>query len=109
MTTGHNAIAIQSYNGNSPDYGEVVITGNKFLGIGDRIIRFGNIGSDTQITITGNFSENSGDKQSDGRVEVIKAGTIAGGVTYKIENNTDWIHDDVNDASCANLIYILNQ
>ncbi len=98
-TTGHNAIAIQSYNGNTPDMGAVVITGNTFTGIGDRVIRFGNLGSDTQITITGNTSS-ADSHDTDG--EVIKAGTVSEGVTYTIENNSNWTLKDA-----AALIYII--
>lgn len=84
ITTVHNAIAIQS-NYKSPNYGAVVIENNTFDKIGDRVIRFGDIGADTQITITGNIATNSGD--SDG--EVMKASTLASGITYDIHDN-DW-------------------
>ena len=68
-TTGHNAIAIQDH-GNTPcNHGAVVITGNQFNNVGDRIIRFNDVGVGTTITITNNTSANSGD--SDG--EIIKA------------------------------------
>ncbi len=97
-TTGHNAIAIQAYNGNIPDMGAVVITGNSFTGIGNRVIRFGNLGSDTQITITGNTSS-ADSHDSDG--EVIKADTVSTGVTYTIENNGNWTLSDANK-----LVYI---
>lgn len=80
-TTGHNAIAIQDKN--SFSHGPVVITDNYFTNIRDRIIRFGNVGSDTQITITGNTANNSGD--SDG--EVIKAQYLTEGITYNISGN----------------------
>ena len=80
-TTAHNAIAVQS--GSAVNHKAVVITGNTFTKIGDRIIRFGNVGADTQITIQNNTATNSGD--SDG--EVIKAGSLAKGITYNISGN----------------------
>lgn len=84
ITTVHNAIAIQS-NYKSPNYGAVVIENNTFDKIGDRVIRFGDIGADTQITITGNIATNSGDSEG----EVMKASTLASGITYDIHDN-DW-------------------
>ena len=82
-TTGHNAIAIQDIK-DACDHGKVIITGNTFKNIGDRIIRFGNVGADTQITITHNTATNSGDKQN----EVIKATSLAEGVNYNIHDNS---------------------
>ena len=82
-TTGHNAIAIQ--DSASCDHGTVFITNNTFTNIGDRIIRFNNVGADTQITIKGNTATNSGDSDK----EVIKANNLAEGVTYDISGN-DW-------------------
>ena len=50
-TTAHNAIAVQS--GSVPvNHKAVVITGNTFANIGDRIIRFGYVGDGTAITIS---------------------------------------------------------
>ena len=83
-TTGHNAIAIQDFKGTC-DHGNVVITGNVFNNIGDRIIRFNNVGADTQITIKDNTATNSGD----GDGEVIKATSLAAGIKYDISDN-DW-------------------
>lgn len=80
-TTGHNAIAIQS--GDAINHKAVVITGNTFANIGDRIIRFGNVGADTQITIMNNSATNSGDSNG----EVIKAQSLAEGVAYNISGN----------------------
>ncbi len=82
-TTAHNAIAVQ--NSNEFNHGQVVITGNKFVKIGDRIIRFNNVGADTQITIKDNTATNSGD----GDGEVIKATSLAAGIKYDISDN-DW-------------------
>lgn len=80
-TTGHNAIAVQSND--AVNHKAVVITGNTFANISDRIIRFGKVGADTQITIQNNTATDSGD--TDG--EVIKAESLAKGVTYTISNN----------------------
>ena len=62
-----------------------MIENNTFDKIGDRVIRFGDIGADTQITITGNIATNSGDSEG----EVMKASTLASGITYDIHDN-DW-------------------
>ena len=58
----------------------MVITGNTFTNIGDRIIRFGDVGADTQITIQNNTATDSGD--SDGKI--MKAQSLAQGITYNI-------------------------
>ena len=81
-TTGHNAIAIQSSE-DACDHGKVIITGNTFKNIGDRIIRFNNVGAGTQITITHNTATDSGDANG----EVIKATNIAEGVTTTVREN----------------------
>ena len=82
-TTAHNAIAVQS-GGEPVNHKAVVITGNTFANIGDRIIRFGDVGADTQITIKNNTATNSGD----GSGEVMKAQSLAEGVTYDISGNS---------------------
>ena len=81
-TTGHNAIAIQDFSGVG-NHGKVVITDNVFNNIGDRIIRFNNVGADTQITIKGNTATNSGNTAG----EVIKATSLADGIKYDISGN----------------------
>lgn len=81
-TTGHNAIAIQDFNG-ACDHGKVIITGNTFKNIGDRIIRFNNVGAGTQITITHNTVIGELIKK-----EVIKAESLANGVTCNIHSNS---------------------
>ena len=81
-TTGHNAIAVQS-SSEAVNHKAVVITGNTFTKIGDRIIRFGDVGADTQITIQNNTATNSGDSSG----QVIKAQSLANGVTYNISSN----------------------
>ena len=86
-TTGHNAIAVQS--GSEPvNHKAVVITGNTFANIGDRIIRFGDVGADTQITIKNNTATDSGDSSG----QVMKAQSLAAGVTYDISGN-NWGED----------------
>ena len=81
-TTGHNAIAVQS-GSEAVNHKAVVITGNNFVNIGDRIIRFGDVGADTQITIRNNVATDSGDSSN----QVIKANSLAAGVTYNIGGN----------------------
>ena len=80
-TTAHNAIAIQSGD-NAANHGDVVITNNTFTNIRDRIIRFNKVAEGTNITITDNTATNSGDNG-----EVIKATSIAEGVTTAIYSN----------------------
>ena len=82
-TTAHNAIAVQSYN-EPVNHKAVVITGNTFANIGDRIIRFGDVGADTQITIKNNTATDSGDSSG----QVMKAQSLAAGVTYYISGNS---------------------
>ena len=79
----HNAVAIQDTQSPTVDHGQVVIAGNTFTNIGDRIIRFNNVGADTQITIKNNTATNSGDTAG----EVIKATSLAAGIKYDISNN----------------------
>lgn len=83
-TTGHNAIAIQSSTHGAVNHQAVVITGNNFANIGDRIIRFGDVGAETQITIQNNTATNSGDSTG----QVIKAQSLAEGITYSISGNS---------------------
>ncbi len=81
-TTGHNAIAIQDFKGTC-DHGNVVITGNTFKNVGDRIIRFNNVGEGTTITISNNTSVNSGDSNG----EIIKATTLPEGMEVTMTND----------------------
>lgn len=83
-TTGHNAIAIQDFKG-ACDHGAVVITDNTFSGIGDRIIRFNEVGTGTQITIKDNAVTDAGLATT----EAIKATSLAEGLTFDVANN-DW-------------------
>ena len=80
-TTGHNAIAIQ--DSEACDHGNVVITGNTFKNVRDRIIRFNNVGVGTTITISNNTSVNSG--ASNG--EIIKATTLPEGMEVTMTND----------------------
>ena len=84
----HNAVAIQDVD-SAVNHGNVMISGNTFTNVSDRIIRFNNVGDGTIITITGNTSVNSGD--SDG--EIIKATTMPDSVKINMTSNT-W--GDVN-------------
>ena len=85
-TTGHNAIAIQDSKG-ACDHGNVVIIGNTFKDIGDRIIRFNTPAAGTAITITNNTAVNSG-KDVDGKKEIIAAEiTPLEGVTVRMAGN----------------------
>lgn len=76
-TTGHNAIAIQDFKG-ACDHGAVVITGNTFKGIGDRIIRFNNVGLGTTVTIKDNTADGNSGKldEATGKREIVKATTL---------------------------------
>lgn len=76
-TTGHNAIAIQDHKGPC-DHGKVVITDNTFKDIGDRIIRFNNVGIGTTVTITGNTADGNSGKldEATGKREIVKATTL---------------------------------
>lgn len=84
-TTGHNAIAVQSGSG-PVNHNAVVITGNTFTNIGDRIIRFGDVGAGTAITISGNTSTNSG-KEVDGKKEIIAAVALSESVSVTMAGN----------------------
>lgn len=84
-TTAHNAIAVQS-GSDAVNHKAVVITGNTFANIGDRIIRFGDVGADTAITISGNTSTNSG-KEVDGKKEIIAAVDLPESVSVTMAGN----------------------
>ena len=87
-TTGHNAIAIQATDSNPLfNHGNVVITGNNFNNIGNRIIRFNSPAAGTVITITKNTAVNSG-KDVGGKKEIIAAEIAPlDGVTVKMAGN----------------------
>ena len=79
----HNAVAIQDV-ATAVNHGAVIIDHNTFANIGDRIIRFNNVGADTSITITYNTATNSGDESD----EVIKITSLAQGATCDIHDNS---------------------
>ena len=91
-TTGHNAIAIQDDKEKTRNHGAVVITNNTFSGVPKPVIRFGSVGSDTQITIKNNRATNCGEAVTSATETtsymVIEANTLAAGVTYSISSNT---------------------
>lgn len=84
-TTAHNAIAVQS-DIDAVNHKAVVITGNTFANIGDRIIRFGKVDDGTIITISGNTSTNSG-KEVDGKKEIIAAVDLPESVSVTMAGN----------------------
>lgn len=91
-TTGHNAIAIQDFKG-ACDHGEVVITGNTFKGIGDRIIRFNNVGLGTTVTIKDNTADGNSGKldEATGKREIVKATTLPENAADSIKaSGNDW-------------------
>ena len=79
----HNAIAIQDDSAAAVNHGSVVITGNTFTHVSDRIIRFNNVGEGTTITISNNTSVNSGDSNG----EIIKATTLPEGMEVTMTND----------------------
>ena len=89
-TSGHNAIAIQQTkpSTNPLSHGNVIIKDNNFDNIGNRLIRFGCVLEDTHIVITNNKNANP-TKLDDGTIEVVKAESLAEGITYDIHGN-DW-------------------
>ncbi len=93
--TGHNAIAIQSQGGDKGpcNHGKVVITGNTFKNIGDRIIRFNNVGMGTTVTITGNTADGNSGKldEATGKREIVKATTLPVNAADSITaSGNDW-------------------
>lgn len=96
-TTGHNAIAIQDFK-DACDHGTVVITGNTFKNIGDRIIRFNNVGMGTTVTITGNTADGNSGKldEATGKREIVKATTLPVNAADSITaSGNDWGADTV--------------
>ena len=93
--TGHNAIAIQSQGGDKGpcNHGKVVITGNTFKNIGDRIIRFNNVGLGTTVKITGNTADGNSGKldEATGKREIVKATTLPVNAADSITaSGNDW-------------------
>lgn len=101
-TTGHNAIALQSMGGAPVDMKTVVITNNVFKNIGDRVLRFGDVGADTDLTLEYNLATNSGDDAG----EAVKATTIAEGVKVRANYN-NWggtvVNPELSDGETAKL------
>lgn len=83
----HNAVAVQT-NGTDDRIGTVggniVISDNTFANGGDRPFRFGNVGADAAITISGNAMTNYSDDQG----EILKTETTAVGATITFSGNT---------------------
>lgn len=90
---GHNAVAVQTARTLVPDAttgGEIVIRNNTMRNIADRAIRFGHIGADANISITGNVMTAAGD--TDG--QLIKCDSAADGARIFIDDNY-WSGRDV--------------
>ena len=89
-TSGHNAIAIQQSDesANPLNHGNVIIKDNSFDSIGNRLFRFASVLADTHIVIRNNKNSNPKTLE-DGTIEVVKANSLAEGITYDIHGN-DW-------------------
>ena len=96
-TTGHNAIAMQGHDG-AVDLKTVVITGNTFNKINDRVIRFNNVGADSDIKIQNNIMVNSGDDVG----ELIKATSVDSSAKINLEYNY-WNNKEVSMAVASGL------
>lgn len=81
------AVSLQT-SGVSEGYGVSEISNNTFKDITDRIIRINKLSADTELTIKGNVSTNSG-RLSDGKRLVMKAEGLEDGIVYHISGN-DW-------------------
>jgi len=92
-TMGHNAIALQNGASNTVR-GTIEISGNIFTDGKDRAIRFGNIGENAEITVSGNTAVDFAD--SDG--EVMKAGTVGGSASITVAEDNNWGDGHVHDA-----------
>ena len=101
-TTGHNAIALQSMGGAPVNMKTVVITNNVFKNVGDRVLRFGDVGADTDLTLEYNLATYSGDDAG----EAVKATTIAAGVKVTANYNS-WggtvVNPELRDVKTADL------
>ena len=83
---GHNAVAVQSGDKGAVNVKNVVIDDNTFENVADRVIRFGDVAADSNITITNNtVIANCGDEDG----EVAKASSVATGAVVTISGN-DW-------------------
>ena len=81
------AVSLQT-SGVSEGYGVSEISNNTFKDITDRIIRINKLSADTELTIKGNVSTNSG-RLSEGKRLVMKAEGLENGIVYHISGN-DW-------------------
>ncbi len=82
--TGGNALQNSNTDsGGAVNEGAMIIKNNTFEDFVDRILRFGKVASDTQYVIARNKATNAHD--DDG--EVIKATSLADGITYDIHDN----------------------
>ncbi|MBE6641521.1 MAG: hypothetical protein E7619_08030 [Ruminococcaceae bacterium] len=102
-TLGHNAIALQG--GGPVNFKTVVIKNNVMKNVADRVIRFNEVGADSQITIQYNAAVNSGNSAG----EVIKATSIANGATFDVQYN-DWggktvANDELKDKANTEATY----
>mgnify|MGYP004483180195 CR=1 FL=1 len=79
---GHNAVAIQDHNGVC-DHGTVIVTGNTFQNVHDRVFRFNNAGGNTSITINNNVMVNCGDDEG----QLFKATSLENTVSADLNNN----------------------
>ena len=91
-TLGHNAVAVQS-GSEACDHGNVVIAENKFENVGDRVIRFNNVGAGSDIIINNNVMEDCGDDAG----ELIKASSVDSAADVDLESNY-WDGKDVSTA-----------
>lgn len=86
-TINHNAVAVQSTDADASKGsvgGSIVISDNTLASGGDRVIRFGNVGEDAAITISGNTITDYSD--TDG--EILKTQATAVGATITFTGNT---------------------
>ena len=80
-TTGHNAISVQ--DAGVCDHGTVIVTGNTFQNVHDRVFRFNNAGGDTRITINNNVMVNCGDDEG----QLFKTTSLEDTVSADLNNN----------------------
>ena len=84
--TVHNAIALQDFSASGTHCsGNLVITGNEFNGIGDRVIRFGGLDNAAVVIKNNTIGANCGD--ADG--ELSKLASYTENTTFELVNNGD--------------------
>lgn len=82
-TINHNAVAVQSTDADASQGsvgGSIVISDNTFANGGDRVFRFGNVGADAVITISGNTITDYSD--TDGEILKTQATTVGATLTF---------------------------